>query len=159
MRLKVGLVLIVGVLMVVSSAMAVPVRLHDSRGDGEFQFVEPSSKVDFGIKVDGKALISSGKGNNLTIEGIGKAGKVVDITFFDSKGAYQPTYVSFSGTLKDLALSAAGSNGHKLSVILKGSSKGDAFSSALPTPEPGTFLLLAGTMAVGYGVLRKRIHK
>jgi hypothetical protein len=159
MRLKVGLALTIGLLVVVSSAMAVPVRLNDSRGDGEFKFEEPSSKVNFGIKVDGKALTSSGKENNLTIEGIGKAGKVVDITFFDSKGEYKPTYVSFSGTLKDLALTAVGSNGQKLSVILKGSSKGDAFSSALPTPEPGTFLLLAGTMAVGYGVLRKRIHK
>jgi hypothetical protein len=158
MRFKRGLLLTMGLLVVVSSAMAVPVTLYDTRGDGEFQFVEPSSKLHFGIQVDGKTLTSSVKGNNLTIEGIGKGGKEVDITFFDAKGVYHPTYTPFSGLVKELALSYEG-DGKKLSAILKGSRKGDDFGSALPTPEPGTFLLLAGTMAVGYGILRKRVRK
>jgi hypothetical protein len=165
MRLKVGLLLAIGLLVVVSSAMATSIKVYDSRGDGEFQFVEPS-KSDlrnlngYGIKVDGKILTSSGKGNSLEIGGVGKGGKEINITFYDSKGSYNPLPAAFSGQVKELALSYGGA-----SIILKGSSKGDSFGVAstakpsAPVPEPGTFVLLAGTMAVGYGFLRRRVRK
>ena len=42
-------------------------------------------------------------------------------------------------------------------VLLK--SKAGPDRVAVPTPEPGTFFLLAGAMAVGFGVLRKRAQK
>lgn len=165
MRLKVGLLLAIGILVVVSSAMATSIRVYDTRGDGEFQFVEPSKNDlknlhGYGVKVDGKILTSSGNGNSLEIGGVGKGGKDIHITFYDSKGVYNPTYAAYSKEVKELAFSYGGA-----SIVLKGSSKGDFFGASsgskpsVPTPEPGTFVLLAGTMAVGYGFLRKRVHK
>ena len=165
MRLKVGLLLAIGILVVVSSAMATSIRVYDTRGDGEFQFIEPSKNdlknlYGYGVKADGKILTSSGNGNSLEIGGVGKGGKDINITFYDSKGVYNPTYAAYSKEVNELAFSYGGA-----SIVLKGSSKGDFFGASsgskpsVPTPEPGTFVLLAGTMAVGYGFLRKRVRK
>jgi hypothetical protein len=154
MRLKVGLLLAIGILVVVSSAMATPVGLRDSSPDNFVQLIAEKSR-DYGVSINGTSLSRPGNGGNGSF-----AEGIVEVQLRDSRGTLFDPRIVFSepretGAFKKAQLLL----GSTLITTLEASSKANDRLVAVPTPEPGTLFLLAGTMAVGFGVLRKRVRK
>jgi hypothetical protein len=155
MRLKVGLVAIIGLLLAVSNAMAASIVLSDiSPGPNDVTVIAPKSTL-FGIWLGSTAVSKPGNGGNASI----------------TEGEYIVKLKDKNGLLHD-PISLDFANVDKLGkqvkiyygidanqFVLLDSKAGSDRLAAVPTPEPGTFFLLAGTMAVGLGFLRKRAQK
>jgi hypothetical protein len=109
----------------------------------------------YGVSVNGTAVSNPGNaGNGAFAEGL------ADIKLVDRSGnLFDPTFSFLNPREADTFKMVQLFLGGNLITTLEASSKGNDRLAAVPTPEPGTFFLLAGVMAVGFGVLRKRIQK
>ena len=105
-------------------------------------------------RVNGTAVSNPGNaGNGSFAEGL------VDVKLKDRSGnLFDPTFTFLdlreTGAFKMVQLFL---NGNLITTM--DTKAGNDRVAAVPTPEPGTFFLLAGAMAVGFGVLRKRVQK
>ena len=153
MRLKVGLVVIIGLLLAASNVMATSIVLSEVTGDkannGQIRLI--FDKQAYGIKIGNLFEVNAKKSGS---EDFNPGDYVVKLKS-PSGNLLDPISFTFSKLDKELKLYyGVGVNDF---VFLK--SKAGPDRVAVPTPEPGTFFLLAGAMAVGFGVLRKRVQK
>jgi hypothetical protein len=152
-----------GILMMSSGAMAVSLQVNDPGGDlAKIRFEKDSSLAGYLFTYvgapDGKGATSTGTGNfdfpnNFTFEPILKSKTETILSTGVTLSEYWSGYNNTGATITF-------ANGVTGTLFVKEPDRGDTLGVAsVATPEPASFLLLGGVMAVGAGVLRKKFKK